>query len=386
MDILRREDLEALAQPVSGPALSLYMPTHVRGVDTLQDPIRFKNLLKHGEKELEQYGMRSAEARELLQPAYDLLENHTFWQHQGRGLAIFLAKGMVRQYHIPIDLDELVVVGERFHLKPLLRMLTGDGLFYVLALSGDEVRLVDCSRYTWRRVPLPNSVPRSFEEAQRFTVDDEQRQLHTRTSVHGQSGKRPGIFFGNGPESEDDKARILEYFQTVDRGLREIFHEKRRPLVFAGVEYLLPIYREATAYPNVMGEIVHGNPEGSSDAELHERAWPIVEPAFHKQQEQAADQFKTLQPVGRASHTIKEVVAAAYQGRVDTLFIATGLQHWGIFDPATFAVESHKVARPGDEDLLDFAALQTLLKGGKVFAVEPSEIPDGAPLAAVYRY
>jgi hypothetical protein len=157
-------------------------------------------------------------------------------------------------------------------------------------------------------------------------------------------------------------------------------------LVFAGVEYLLPIYCDATAYPNVIKQPVHGNPEGYSDAELHDRAWHIVEPVFHKQQEQAAEQFKTLQPAGRASHTIKEVVAAAYQGRVDTLFIAAGLQHWGTFDPVTFAVESHKVPRAGDEDLLDFAALQTLLKGGKVFAVDPSEIPDGAPLAAVYRY
>jgi hypothetical protein len=131
---------------------------------------------------------------------------------------------------------------------------------------------------------------------------------------------------------------------------------------------------------------VRGNPEGYSGAELHERAWRVVEPLFHKRQEQAPEQFKTLQPAGRASHTIKEVVAAACQGRVDALFIAAGLQHWGTFDPATFAVESHKVPRPGDEDLLDLAAVQTLVKGGKVFAVEPSEIPDGAPLAAVYRY
>jgi len=46
----------------------------------------------------------------------------------------------------------------------------------------------------------------------------------------------------------------------------------------------------------------------------------------------------------------------------------------------------HEEAEPGDEDLLDFAAMQTLLNGGIVYAVEPQKVPDEALLAAVFRY
>jgi len=46
----------------------------------------------------------------------------------------------------------------------------------------------------------------------------------------------------------------------------------------------------------------------------------------------------------------------------------------------------HKTAKPDDEDLLDFAAIQTFLHGGTVYAVEPEKVPDDAPLAAVFRY
>lgn len=35
---------------------------------------------------------------------------------------------------------------------------------------------------------------------------------------------------------------------------------------------------------------------------------------------------------------------------------------------------------------MDFAALHTLLNGGKVYAVEPENIPQDAALAAVLRY
>jgi hypothetical protein len=46
----------------------------------------------------------------------------------------------------------------------------------------------------------------------------------------------------------------------------------------------------------------------------------------------------------------------------------------------------HEEAEPGDEDLLDFTAIQTLLNSGMVYAVEPQKVPDEALLAAAFRY
>jgi len=40
----------------------------------------------------------------------------------------------------------------------------------------------------------------------------------------------------------------------------------------------------------------------------------------------------------------------------------------------------------GNEDILDFAAIQTFLNGATVFALSPERMPDGASLAAVFRY
>jgi hypothetical protein len=68
------------------------------------------------------------------------------------------------------------------------------------------------------------------------------------------------------------------------------------------------------------------------------------------------------------------------------LFVAVGLQRWGTFEPETNTVHVHEEAEPGDEDLLDFAAVQTLLNSGTVYAVELEKVPDEAPLAAVLRY
>lgn len=50
------------------------------------------------------------------------------------------------------------------------------------------------------------------------------------------------------------------------------------------------------------------------------------------------------------------------------------------------AVDLHPEPEPDDEDMLDFAAIHTLLNGGKVYAVKPDQVPNGAPAAAIFRY
>jgi hypothetical protein len=49
-------------------------------------------------------------------------------------------------------------------------------------------------------------------------------------------------------------------------------------------------------------------------------------------------------------------------------------------------LEEHDREKPGDEELLDLAAAQTLRHDGKVYSMKPEEIPGGHLLASVYRY
>jgi hypothetical protein len=80
---------------------------------------------------------------------------------------------------------------------------------------------------------------------------------------------------------------------------------------------------------------------------------------------------------------------AARHGRVDSLFVALGVQKWGKFDAATGGVDIHEERQPGDQDLLDLAAVQTFASAGNVYAVDPAQVPGGerhSPVAAVFRY
>jgi hypothetical protein len=80
------------------------------------------------------------------------------------------------------------------------------------------------------------------------------------------------------------------------------------------------------------------------------------------------------------------VVAASRDGRVATLFVAADGQRWGTYDESRRRVELHERPTNGAEDLLDRAALETLLHGGTVFSLAPEEMPGEAEIAAVLRY
>lgn len=381
MDLLPREELEKLVEERGETCVSIFLPTHRAGTETQQDPIRLKNLLGRAREDLLAKGLRSTEADQILEPARRLLADEVFWRYQSDGLAMFLTRNDSRYYRLPLRFEELAVIANRYHVKPVLPLLTGDGQFYILALSQNEVRLLRATRQSVGEVEL-RDVPESLADALKH--DDPERQLQFHTGTSGGRGGRAAVFHGH--ESTDSKETILRYFRQIDRGVREVLKGSRALLVLAGVVYLLPIYREATAYPHLVEEVITGNPEGMSEEELHREAWTAVRPHFLKARREATARYELLAGTGLTSNDLREIVPAAYYGRVDILFTAAGSRRWGAFDPGSGEVELHEEAEFGDDDLLDFAAVQTLLNKGTVYVPDPEDVPDGSVVASVFRY
>lgn len=387
MSFISESDLKFLADQSQSLCVSIYMPTYRAGAETRQNSVRFKDLIRQAEAQLQEQGLSQSETAIWLQPILDL-DREEFWQHQNNGLAIFYTEGTLKYFCVPLAFDELVVVGQHFHLKPLMPLLVGDGEFYLLTLSQKNIRFFQGSRYSMEEIEV-EGLPKSMDEALQYDETAKEGQFRISTSKGGtnNSFQHAGSFHGQGsPDRDDVKQDILQYFHVVDRALHEFLQDKRSPLVLAGVEYLLPIYREANTYQYLIDEGIPENVKILEADELHAQTWPIVEPYFMEAKESAIERFHEMQVTGKTSTNVEEVVPAACYGRVDQLFVAVGVQQWGNFDPESNHLEIHDDTQPGDEDLLNIAAIQTFLNGGTVYAVEPDKVPESAPLAAVFRY
>ncbi|MFZ6028646.1 MAG: hypothetical protein ACOYYS_13090 [Chloroflexota bacterium] len=388
MEIINLEKLQTLLQNEGKTCVSIYIPTHPVGEAQQQDPIRLKNMLAEASGRLEALDMRRPDIEALLSPAEGLLADSNFWQHQSDGLAVFVTPGFFETYRLPLQFDEFLHVGPKFYLKPVLQLLNGDGKFYLLALSQNQARLLVGDRFHIEEVELADT-PTSLKEALRFDDPEPQLQFHTGTAGPGKTGERQAMFHGHGGIDDAAKNRLLRYFQKLDRGLMDLLNRdgERAPLVFAGVDYLFPIYQEANEYRYLVEEPLTGNPDDLRPAELHRHAWKLVEPFFQQALPQALERYRALQGAGNAlaANRLEAIVPAAHHGQVEILFVARQKQVWGTYAQVRTAIDVHPEFQAGDVDLLDLAAIQTLLNGGKVYPLPPERMPE-ADVAAIYRF
>ncbi|MBI2267209.1 MAG: hypothetical protein HYU64_18945 [Armatimonadetes bacterium] len=384
MATLTRNDVEALIEKHTNLCVSLFMPAHPGGVEAQQNNmIRFKNMVRQAGENLATKGLRTREVNEFLAPAHKLLEDGPFWRRQEGGVAVFLSSHEFRHFCLPYHFEELVAVNDRFHIKPLLPLLSGDGQFFLLALSQHNMRLLQGTRANIGEVRIPG-VPGSREEAVRY--DSPAKQVHFHARSKGRTGGQSVIFHGQGVGDEDLKEDLRTYCHQIDKGLHGRLKNEHAPLILAAVDYLHPIYREVNTYPYLVDQGLIGNPERLSPKELHEQAWEIIKPHFLEGRRLAIAQYKHFSGTGRSSMDVREIVPEAFRGRVEFLFIATGSQQWGTVDADKGEIRFCEEGGPGCQDLLDLAAVQTLVHKGTVYAVEPEEMPVPTPLAAVFRY
>ncbi|WP_071188593.1 hypothetical protein [Trichormus sp. NMC-1] len=388
MTLLSIDELKNLVANPDPPCVSLYMPMYKAGPEIRQNPIRFKNLVREAEERLDAIGISQTEALNLLKPAIEL-DKGDFWEHQDQGLVIFLSQNLFRYYCLPTEFPELVVVGEQFHLKPLLHLINNDGRFYLLALSQKDVKFFEGTGYSLNELQVEN-LPHLLAET--LLEDELQKGVQHRIGTPRgatAAAQHPGSVHGQGsPDREKHEEDILQFCYAIDGALHEKLREEKAPLVLAGVEYLFPIYQEANTYPHLLAESINGNPETINLGQLHDEAWRIVAPSFQENKKAAIELYQRFagEGNGKASSDIKEIIPATYYQRVDSLFVSVGEQKWGKFDSETTTVDLHTEAEPDDEDMLDFAAVHTLLNGGRVYTLESDKMPNGATVAAIFRY
>lgn len=387
MDILKLQDLQELINAKEGLFVSIYLPTFSSGVDVRQNGIKFKQLLREVESRLYDMGMSKQGVESYLNPATNLIDETRFWQNQGDGLALYIYEDGIKYFRLPLEFSESINIGKRIYIKPLLPLFNGNGQFNILALSKNQVRLFRCTRQFTKELELEDA-PDSMHDMQ---VDDDPRtKLENRTS--SPQGKNQlsynKVTQAQGNENEFEKNELTRYFRAIDDSLMRMNEGEIIPLVLAGVEYLIPIYREKSNYPYIVDDFIRGNPELLNGEELKNLAWELVEPLFSKAKIQAKDKYQQYsgQKNKLFANSLERIIPAAFSGQIESLFLDNKSTKWGKYNHSDNTIELHEVENDGDEDLMEYASILTLSRGGNVFSVSAEEIPDKSTVAAVLRY
>ncbi|HEY3395476.1 MAG TPA: hypothetical protein VGK58_22435, partial [Lacipirellulaceae bacterium] len=328
-------------------------------------------------------GVRRSEAEALLAPGRELLDESTFWSQLGEGLAVFIDSGGARVWQLPISPEERCFVGNVIYVIPVAVWLSGEASYYVLAVSQNEVRLLEGTHSDIAEINVPR-LPHSRDEALRLDDPEPAQQAHvSRPQV---AGKGDLMFHGHGGAPDAAKVELELFLREIDRALTDYLKLDTRPLVFAGVDYLFPIYQEINSYANLLPTPIEGSPELLSPVELREKAWPLVEPLLKSRRDDALTKYGNLIDQGRALDQLEAILVAAHAGAIESLFIDPRAQRWGVFSPETLDVQVHGSEQHDSHELINLAATLVLRGSGTVIPLESQQMPGGGDMAAILRY
>jgi len=376
---------EKLAERRTKHCISIYLPMDKKGKEQNKHlaQAHLKTCMNNVYKTLAQRQMHDEDIKNLLRPIQELLSKVKLWRNPADGLALFLnSEEGLFTFKIPISFEPQSHVANHYYLQPLLPLYHNDGLYYLLELSQDYVKLYEASRYGFKDIYVEDFAPERLEEAVGFDYRPKMLQFRSGQNVHG-----AGSFHGHGEGKDDDKKELITFFRAVDRGIKKVVPVQNAPLVLACVDSLYNMYKQVSTYPNLYNEYIGGDPEFKEKKSLHHESWILIESYFQKPQKAKLKQFNELIHTKKTSYEVNDIIPAAMNGKIDTIFIVDGQDVYGIYDKEKRKVILDDKRMSHNLSLTNMAALDTFLQGGKVYLLGSDEMPlKESSMNAIFRF
>lgn len=385
MDFITKTDFERLSREIHPHCVSILMPTHYYGkeVNTLDDRILFKKKLKDVSNQLLDYQLSESQIKTYLKPAEDLLDNISFWRELSSGLAVYLHDDIFEVYKLPIDFEVYSYISNHFYLSPLLTYFSQNSNYYILSLSKKTCKLYDCSRYEINEVDTRGILPEKIEDVVGY--DFKEDYLGFRTSSGSYSPGSKMAIRGYSEVIDNDKIETEKFLRIIHNGLVKHIQNQNVLLVLACDETDYSIFKEISQYKMLYPEYINGNVDNDNISMLHSKANSLIDSYFKQSMEERKLFFN--EAIEKSTSMFDEIVSGAVNGKIETLFVEKNKHIYGKFDMLKDKIEIHDQKKVNNVCLINLAATETYMKGGKVFILKKEELPiTESSLNAILRY
>jgi len=355
---------DAIIFEEEGPFISLYQPTHRHSPGSKQDPIVFKNLIKVIENSLKQkYKMRDINS--IMKPFYEIKNDKSFWNNTLDGLAILASPNKCIVYRLPRPVQELAIVTDSHHIKPLIRHFQSADKYQLLGLSRSEFALYEGNRYGFEKIEMTPETPRTVEEV----LGEELTEPH---QTHRSSGGVGGssVYHGHGGKRDEVDKDIEKFFRYVDKFVLENYSKlSKSPLILVSLAEYHTIFKKISRNPYLMEEGVKDSYDSFDMNQLKENAWKIIEPTYLEKTKILVDSYEQARADSLGSDDLTQVTKAALEKRVGMLLIDDNSLITGEYG-----------------DVLDNLAGLVFKSRGEVVVLPTERMPSDTGVAGTYRY
>lgn len=364
-----------------GPFVSLYQPTHRHGPENQQDVIRFKNLVREMEISLkEKYPKK--EIASIVNIFTKLSEDKEFWNYSQEGLGVFYAEGQAIIYKLNRPVKELVLVGENFHIKPLIRNFQSADRYHALGLNREGFTIFEGNRYGFDEVDLDADIPRNIKEV----LGDQFTSSYLTVGRYSGAGVG-GVFHGHGGRKDEIQKDTERFFRFVDRVVLDHYSKPLElPLVLVALPEYHSLFKNLSHNPYLLEEGVGVNYDILTVDKLKDRMWEVMEPIYLKKTKELVDRFEENRAQHLGSDDISQIARASVENRIETVLLEADKIIPGRLNKETGEIENGELRDPEIGDLLNDIAELVIKFGGEVVILPKERMPSDTGAAAIYRF
>lgn len=349
MRVLSRSDFKILARHRGPGCISMYLPCASPIGRSVRDSTQLETLLVTAKSAVAARNCDPEILRRIFEPLRRIVREPGRLRSGTRSLVVFADRERSRFFSLPIRTEAYFGVARRFTMKPLIPLLATGGRHFVAAIGRSHIRLWEASQTSLRRLWRYRRIRRSASESSGETAPSEREAGSAAVET----------LFGRGQEL----------------------------LVVVADGSDLTDCRNNGRFQDHVSAFVRADPDRLAEDDLAQHAWRASHGVVSRRIERDTRRTGARLVGNGAVQKVADIIEAASDGRVESLFAAHGAERWGRVAPNGRGAVVHGPPEPTDEDLIARAAVDTLMHDGRVFLVASAAVPsrNGSPVAAVLR-
>lgn len=359
------------------PVISIYVDTNIKKPDRLENPIRFKNLVKEAQASLKEKEFKGF--KDLFSLFKEMEDDALFWEGATESMAILGDEDECIVYKLPVNVKSLAIVSDSYYIKPILRSFQSYGHYHVLVLNRDNFGLYEADRYGIHAIPVDEK-----DATMEGVLGTEKTAPHL--SVASIGGDQ-SMYHGHGGAKDERKVDQEKFFRHVDTFVLEQYSKKQKiPLILVSPDEHQGEFRKLSKNNYLIDEGIKIDGDSLDKKSLYVKVQDVMQERFKKELKDRMAAFSEAHAKDLGSDDVIQIGRAIVEGKVASLYLEENTVHPGRFDPQLGTVMQGEIADPRVGDVYDDMAEVVLSRGGEVLILSKDEMPTERDLAAVYRY
>ncbi len=350
MKELMNQDLKAITEAHSKPMISIFLSKDTN-LDKKALNEKWKESLNRAE-----YFLLKDYSKTFVQSFMEPLWLSTNWQnleHLDKGIIVYFSEELKGYLRVQSTINDLVVVADSFHIKPLLRIKNNERGFFLLSISTKAINV-------W----IENN-------GHLFKLESFQNENELESNIEKNSNKNP-------------KTSSKLFFSHAAAEINKILSTYRLPIVLAGVHEHMGYIRKYLEHSMILEDSISGNVERERIEDLRAKCFELLEPYYQQKELKAVEELNLAVKKNIAITYIEDIAVSAIYGKVKKLFVVENRHLWGTLNKETGEIYiSPRQSNSHDDDILDDICQEVLTHGGEVVVLKEETNVKGFIAAAI---